>query len=30
MDRFLFIPFGIAAGLAAGFLGKFAFDRAWR
>jgi len=29
MDRVLFVPFGIAAGLAAGFLGKLAFDRVW-
>jgi hypothetical protein len=29
MDRFLFIPFGIAAGLIAGFAGKALFDRVW-
>jgi hypothetical protein len=29
MERILFTPFGIAAGLLAGFLGKFAFDRVW-
>ena len=29
MDRFLFVPFGIVAGLAAGFLGKLAFERVW-
>jgi hypothetical protein len=29
MERFLFIPFGIAAGLIAGALGRFAFDKLW-
>jgi hypothetical protein len=29
VERFLFIPFGIAAGLIAGLVGKFAFERAW-
>lgn len=29
MDRVLFTPFGIAAGLIAGFAGKLAFDRIW-
>jgi hypothetical protein len=29
MDRVLFIPFVIAAGLVAGLLGKLAFERAW-
>lgn len=29
MERALFVPFGIVAGLIAGFLGKFAFERVW-
>ena len=29
MGRLLFIPFGIAAGLIAGLVGKFAFDKLW-
>ena len=29
MERFLFIPFGIVAGLIAGLAGKFVFDRIW-
>jgi hypothetical protein len=29
MDKVLFTPFGIAAGLAAGFAGKVAFDQIW-
>ncbi len=29
MDRVLFTPIGIAAGLLAAFAGKFAFDRIW-
>ncbi len=29
MERFLFAPIGIAAGLLAGFLGKLAFDQIW-
>jgi hypothetical protein len=28
--RFLFLPFSIAAGLAAGFLSKRIFDTVWR
>lgn len=30
MDKALFTPFGIAAGLAAGFAGKVAFDQVWK
>ena len=30
MDKVLFTPFGIAAGLAAGFVGKVAFDQIWK
>jgi len=30
MDKLLFTPFGIAAGLAAGFAGKVAFDQVWK
>ncbi len=30
MDKVLFTPFGIAAGLAAGFVGKLAFDQIWK
>jgi len=29
MERFLFAPIGIVAGLLAGFLGKIAFDKVW-
>lgn len=29
MERALFVPFGIVAGLIAGFLGKLAFERVW-
>jgi uncharacterized protein DUF4235 len=29
MERFLFIPFGILAGLIAGLLGRMAFDKLW-
>jgi hypothetical protein len=29
MERFLFIPFGILAGLIAGAIGRFAFDKLW-
>jgi len=29
MDRLLFAPFGIVAGLLAGFAGKLAFDKVW-
>jgi hypothetical protein len=29
MEKFLFTPVGIAAGLAAGLVGKVAFDRVW-
>lgn len=29
MEKLLFTPFGIAAGLIAGFAGKLAFDRVW-
>jgi hypothetical protein len=29
MSKLLFIPFGVAGGLIAGFLGKKAFDVAW-
>jgi hypothetical protein len=29
MERFLFVPFGILAGLIAGFVGRFAFDKLW-
>ncbi|MDP9188363.1 MAG: DUF4235 domain-containing protein [Actinomycetota bacterium] len=30
MDKVLFTPIGIAAGLAAGFAGKLAFDQIWK
>ncbi len=30
MDKVLFTPVGIAAGLAAGFAGKVAFDQIWK
>jgi hypothetical protein len=29
MERFLFAPIGIVAGLLAGFLGKVIFDQIW-
>jgi hypothetical protein len=29
IDELLFTPVGIAAGIAAGVVGKFAFDRVW-
>ncbi|MDP9227546.1 MAG: DUF4235 domain-containing protein [Actinomycetota bacterium] len=29
MDKLLFTPIGIAAGIAAGFAGRLAFDRVW-
>jgi hypothetical protein len=29
MERFLFIPFGILAGLIAGMAGRMAFDKLW-
>jgi hypothetical protein len=29
MEKILFIPFGIVAGLIAGFVGRFAFDKLW-
>ena len=29
MEKALFTPFGILAGLAAGFAGKLAFDKLW-
>ncbi|MGZ5311576.1 MAG: DUF4235 domain-containing protein [Solirubrobacterales bacterium] len=29
MEKILFTPFGILAGLAAGFAGKAAFDQIW-
>ena len=30
MDKVLFTPVGILAGLAAGFAGKVAFDQIWK
>lgn len=29
MQKVLFIPFGIVAGLIAGAIGRYAFDKAW-